>query len=339
MSTMVSESLGLPCWCSPVILAGTAYPGDIVFVRYNTVYVIVRRLYGDTYLAIPKYIRGLGPWRTVISGQLKRIITTYSPRSIHGAAALAGAKLEKTPQFSTNVPIVKLSDSDLLLCTTRPPLSPLELLEAERIAPGVWSQVYRFLNELADCVKPTGSLLQGSFTSFSDVDLIVDISRPRCLSKLVEFMEYMQYRSRSPPTADIVVVSEASERNIPVELVRRLLRPWTKLSIEGRRVSLSIADFNARLEPLRVIVETSKVIVDKVVDVEPYQQTLGDFPAIAVTNDGSYIVIYDGLFVPLVFEGGKLRVRGLKACLKKGDECLDAIVIGVREVATFIDIA
>ncbi|BES81341.1 hypothetical protein PABY_09080 [Pyrodictium abyssi] len=47
--------------------------------------------------------------------------------------------------------------------------------------------------------------------------------------------------------------------------------------------------------------------------------------------------MYDGLFIPPLYEGGVFRVRGImsKVSTSKGD--IDALVVGIREALTFVE--
>jgi len=68
--------------------------------------------------------------------------------------------------------------------------------------------------------------------------------------------------------------------------------------------------------------------------VEPLPYRIGDFPSIIETKNGTFLVIYDGIYVPQLVEGGRFIVRGLKGKVMFGADEVEAIIVGVREALT-----
>ncbi|WP_338252342.1 hypothetical protein [Pyrodictium abyssi] len=124
---------------------------------------------------------------------------------------------------------------------------------------------------------------------------------------------------------------------MPIEIVAKLYRSWSRFVLGKRTISLSFASASLRWSEERRIVHTSNSIVETTVHVDPYSYSLADFPAIVETREGIYILVYDGLFIPPLYEGGVFRVRGImsKVSTSKGD--IDALVVGIREALTFVE--
>jgi len=102
-------------------------------------------------------------------------------------------------------------------------------------------------------------------------------------------------------------------------------------------VTLVFASAFARWKEERRVIIPGNKIKEMVVKVEPRNIELADFPAIVETLEGTNLVVYDGLFIPPLYDGGQFRVRGItsKILTKSGE--LDALIIGVREAVTFLE--
>jgi hypothetical protein len=72
-----------------------------------------------------------------------------------------------------------------------------------------------------------------------------------------------------------------------------------------------------------------------VVNLDPYQPSVLDYPSIAYTSFGpvDVVVSFDGLYTIKLFNSTCLRVRGVRGWLVLGSDALRAVFVGIREVA------
>ncbi|WP_317896465.1 hypothetical protein [Pyrofollis japonicus] len=335
----------IPSWCKPALNTTTVLPGDIVInISNGGVSAVVRRVIGGFYLVVPKYVFGQGPWR-FLGESLERLLSSYAPGEVYRAARRSGF-LSYVAQYGRDVPLISVGpcERNVIVCSGKLfadmfyRIRGLDYLE-------VWIEAVSELRDLVgsgviECLRPTGSLLMGSFMEFSDIDVVFDIASPWCYERLIELVEAAEEK-RVPVgerfLSEEYVLHEASSRHIPLGVARRVLRPWTRLRLAGREASISVLDSQRRTEEERRVWIITSEVTETRVSVEPYDARLGDFPGIVETKEG-YIVVFDGFYVPALFEGGRFRVRGLKArIVLGGGDSVDAIAVGVAEASTFVE--
>lgn len=273
------------------------------------------------------------------------MLSSYAPGEVYRAARRSGF-LSYVAQYGRDVPLIPVGpcDRNVIVCTGKLFTDMLYRIPSIDYFK-IWVEAVSELRDVvgpgvAECLRPTGSLLMGSFMEFSDIDVVFDIASPWCYERLIELIEAAEEK-RVPVGerffSDEYVLHEASSRHIPLGVGRRVLRPWTRLRLAGREASVSVLDSRRRSEEERRIWIVSSEVAETRVSVEPYDAGLGDFPGIVETREG-YIVVFDGFYVPALFEGGKFRVRGLKArIVLGGGDSVDAIAVGVAEAPTFVE--
>lgn len=339
--------LPIPNWCGRP--TNEVLPNDLVInEEKGIISVVVRKIIGNEYLVIPKYraLQG-GPWSTKYLGSLHRLIKLYAPRTIK--STLTHAIVKYSPHYGVPIPVEVVSNNmaHIYLCSGSN-IDPIrDISKLDKYSNYKWSYTINYLvekiglleiNALNECIWPTGSLLLGSFRAFSDIDIVFRIDTPSCYKRAIELVESF-YKSlpnklRSALTPQYIA-REAKWRDISTEILGKALRKWQRLRIGTTDISISLVNVSSRLKPeTRIFMLTDRVI-RKEVYIEPYQISTADYPSLVKTSE-EHIVSYDGIYVPLLFEGGKVVVQGIKAKIILGGEALDAIVVGVAESKTFI---
>jgi len=327
----------LPSWCKINRIVDVSLrltPGDLLVADDGRVLLYVRRVHGLKVITVPKYVAGNGPWSIPYFTTLRRIIRTYSPREI--SALFSIADKEYLPYYGATAPLQDLTTFKGLVCSLTPPLYRI-MAELDWFSDNEWSLLSTVLPELLMCGKPTGSLLMASLKSFSDIDIIYVIDNSLCRKALEEHVQYNRVRPLPHTQLAEWCYREASSRGLPIEIIAKLYRPWSRFVLGKRTISLSFASASLRWSEERRIVHTSNSIVETTVHVDSYSYSLADFPAVVETQEGIYILVYDGLFIPPLYEGGVFHVRGIKSKISTSKGDLEALVIGTREALTFVE--
>ncbi len=115
---------------------------------------------------------------------------------------------------------------------------------------------------------------------------------------------------------------------------------WRRFTFEKRVFSVSLVSVQRRTQIERRIFYVDKQKPTKlVVEVEPLQETLGDYPAIVNTIKNEIIIIYDQFYLPKIFEGGKFIVEGVKGYIQdsRNDNRTEVVFVGLQELSTKIE--
>ncbi len=321
------------------------YPLDIAFTAHGVAVLVVRLVSSGEWLVIPKYVRGgQGPWRDWSGTTLERLVETYSPQSIAKATARVEPKIRLAlePAFSRKVPILSSGDVEAY-CSMRP---------------GGWSdEAINYMVKVAgsdaaelaealllahwECTRLTGSLLAGSFVAgVSDVDVVVDVSKPSCLSVVDELEAIASSHSLGGEEFRRHVEREARMRGIPSSILFRVFPRWARLRFGRLVASVSLVDYRSRMEPVRFAISYPEGMDKRVrlsVTLEPLQTLAASFPSIVDTFEGLKLVVFDGIYIPVLLKGGRFEVYGVKAVYVEADgEEAEAIVVGVAETTTYI---
>ena len=329
----------LPPFCRYTVGGGVFRPLDIILTGDNTLAIIVRHVAQGNLLVIPKYKfpvggRAQSPWR--LAGiELRRLLETYSPRSVWSSVRASGIRVVWSPIFSSKIPVTSV-ENVRLHCG----VGPGELFEYASYLAAASSSILEVLEALfplSSCLRLTGSLLHGSFVEgVSDVDLVVDVSDKKCMETLYDLTPELAKHSIPRETAESYIAREASRRNIDGRVVASIYRRWSRLRIGGVHVSLTIVDSVKRMEAPKFTLHTTNETVKTIATVEPLNYLLGDFPAIVETREGIALIVYDGIYIPALLEGGRFEVQGVKAEYIDGEEKREAIVVGVAEKPTYM---
>ena len=339
--------LSIPNWCGRP--TNEVLPNDLVInEEKGLISVVVRKIVGNEYLVIPKYRAShRGSWSTKYLGSLHRLIELYAPKAVKSTLIHTGAKY--SPHYGVPIPVEVVSSNmaHIYLCSGNNIDPVRDISKLDEYSNYKWSNTISYLveeiglleiNTLIECIWPTGSLLLGSFREFSDIDIVFRIDTPSCYKRAIEFVEssYMSLPNKlQSALTPQYIAREAKWRDIGTESLGKSLRKWQRLRIGTTDISISLVNVSSRLKPeTRIFMLTNKV-VRKEVYIEPYQISAADYPSLVETSE-EHIVSYDGIYVPLLFEGGKVVVQGIKAKIILGGEALDAIVVGVAESKTFM---
>lgn len=343
---MTENNVPIPDWCTRII--DQVLPNDLVInEEKGLVSLVVRRITSDEYLVIPKYkVSHNGLWSIKYLGPLYRLLELYAPRAVK--KTLTYVRTRYSPHYGVFIPVETISNNTnhIYTCSGSNIDSAKDVSKLDKYSSYKWSNTISYLvektsilevNALTECIWPTGSILLGSFKEFSDIDIVFRIDSPSCYKKIIEFITGY-YKSVLAPKSALTskyIAREAKWRDISPGIIRKALRKWQRIRIGTIDVSISPVDISSRLEnESRIFILTNKTVL-KEVYVEPYQRSAASYPGLVETNE-EYIVSYDGIYTPLLFEGGKLVVQGLQAKIKLGEEYLDAIVIGVAETETYV---
>ncbi len=339
--------LSIPDWCGRP--TNQVLPNDLVInEEKDLISVVVRKIVGNEYLVIPKYRAShRGPWSIEYLGSLHRLIELYAPKAVR--STLTYATVEHSPHYGVPIPveIVSSNMTHIYLCSGSNIDPARDMSKLDKYSNYKWSNTISYLiekmglleiNTLNECIWPTGSLLLGSFREFSDIDVVFRIDTPSCYKKAIEFIEKFYTTSPNKLQSALTpkhIAQEAEWRDISTEILGRALRKWQRMRIGKTDISISLVNVSSRLKPETRIFTLANKSVRKEVYIEPYQISAADYPSLVETNE-EHIVSYDGIYTPLLFEGGKVVVQGIKMKIILGGETLDAIVVGVAESKTFM---
>lgn len=278
--------------CAPSAEVRACPPGSILFDAEGNEYVVVRRLYGSYYLLIPKYT----PAR---SGRLDRLIGAYSAGEVIKAARSIGGITRYVANYGLDVPAADIEAGFWLCC---PSIGP-HVATLLSILPSLYE-----IEGLGTCIGVTGSLLAGHWReNLSDVDIVVDIGSPQCW----EASERLRETIRPLPVALLHewLRREAEARKIGIDILKGLVTHWQRGIIDGYVVSIAPLSFEKRVQAERRFFFTQPQFRRKTfcIDEEPLE--IGDYPALVPAREGC-IIVYDGIFVPPLLEGGCFEAWG-----------------------------
>jgi len=339
--------LSIPSWCDRPTYE--VLPSDLIInEEKGLISVVVRKIVGNEYLVIPKYRAShKGSWSTEYTGSLRRLIELYAPKAVR--STLDYAIVEYSPHYGVPIPVEMVSSdaAHVYICSGSNIDPARDMSKLDKYSSYKWSNTVSYLveklgllemNTLNECIWPTGSLLLGSFREFSDIDIVFRIDTPSCYKRAIEFIEKFYTISPNKLQSALTpqyIAREAKWRDIGTGILVKALRRWQRLRIAATDISISLVNVSSRLKPeTRIFMPTNKT-VRREVYIKPYQISAADYPGLVETSE-EHIVSYDGIYIPLLFEGGKVVIQGIKAEILLGGETLDAIVVGVAESRTFI---
>jgi hypothetical protein len=300
----------------------------VVDEETSTAYTLVRNLGYGLWVVIPKYL-GSDPYTVLalVEGSTKRLIGSYSTLEVHAALAKVDLFSEDVPQYGIQLKLYKTPGKPAVYCD--PLLAAQHLPRLVDVVPELEILVSFLGGKFANCIYVTGSLLMGSLKAYSDVDLVLDVSKPHCYAVVDALNAFV-------PEGGLSFVRhwlerEAAARGVPLEVIVTHYVKWRRFKIGERVFSLSISDMELRKLPERRVFEVTGRVVERIVSIEPYQRSLGDYPHLAWDTHGTATVVYDGFYVPRLFAGGRFYVRGVAASILVGGEKVDAIAIGPGE--------
>ncbi|GEM_PF-6755447 len=295
--------------------------------------VNIRTISKNNYLVLVKYtsIKDKEPELT----SFNRIIETYSPSEVHYAAKTT--KLAQYhPIYDAEIPIVT-PDKNTIICSgveaCKTYLSLLSVIAPEYI---------EFLSLLSrtekECIYITGSLALGYMREYSDIDIVMDISKPHCIDLPLEIETLAKPLDKE--ILDDWIARESRTRNTKPLVARKNYTPWRRFIFRNRIFSTSLVSITRRTQVERRIFYIDKLeLLRLLVEIEPSQESLGDYPGIVVTTGGDIIVIYDQFYLPKLFEGGKFVVEGVKGYLvdSRDNHVEEAVFVGLHELDTKIE--
>lgn|GEM_PF-4551959 len=283
----------LPHWCRHPLEIGVCPPGSIVYGHDGTEYVIVRRVLGWRYLVIPKYV--------MVGDIIRRIVETYSARSVVAAGEAAGV-LAWEPHYAATVPIIDVSREAVLCC---PSFGDHVILELYKVLPSL----RKLIGGLTHCIGLTGSLLAGHWSPrYSDVDIIVNTDY-ECIQVLRELAEKLQ--GLEGLEKESWLKKEAEKRNMPVSVIKSMASGWQRVMLDGHVVSLAPVSVARRVteEDRWFFPPLSGRSSLRRLCLEQWHPALGDYPVVLETED-SCLVLYDGFYAPRLLEGGCFEAHG-----------------------------
>jgi predicted nucleotidyltransferase len=313
-------------------------PLDAVLIGEDTLAIVVRRLAPGELLVVPKYSimweAQQARWRLAGLG-LGRLLRTYSPRSVWRSVRASGVEVSWSPIFSSKIPVATVQRVRMH-CGMKPGSIANHLTYLTSYSKAI-VDLYTILSPVASCLRLTGSLLYGSFIEgVSDVDVVVDVADKRCLEKLYDHVPELEKHGLPESLAAQYIAREAAERSIELNIIASIYRRWSRLYVGGVQASITIVDSAKRMETPKFLVKPLSQPTKAIVKVEPLEYTLADFPAVAETREGIILVVYDGIYVPALLEGGRFEVRGLRAEYTSPRLTGEALVVGVAEEPTYI---
>jgi len=250
-------------------------------------------------MVIAKYGFCGGPWRRP-AGSLCRLNQAYGPQGVEDAARRGSVKLQWDESYSAHIPYITAADaieivdpwSAAAAVTTRGGLEPLNTAVASLarlLAPGC-----------GGCVGVTGSLALGVATpSISDVDLVVDES--------IAEEVYARWRGAVKPLR-----APASQGGFRVADTLE----WRRGLLGGVHVSWIAVPRRPALHcpPLRRYPNLDQPRREwrGILRVPPRQVEALLYPPCVVTEEGYWVVSYEYNAARLLYEGGNLRVEGLR---------------------------
>ncbi len=303
-------------------------PLSLVVSRdYTSLWVIIRRLHQYCYLATRKYvISRRGSWSYPYLGPVSRALKSYI---VHDIVSSAPTKYE--PLYGTRVPVLSCSDISIYFDPAR--FNDVALQGYEYM--GLYDLPPAALDLLGShCMYFTGSVLGLGYKEFSDLDIVLDLDS-RCLSKIDQFISELTLYSNQDKD---YILREALNRALNSSDVAALIPPWQHVvTRKNRRISVTLVNRQARRAVERRVFRVKRATKRILLHVEPYQQSIGDYPGIVETLDGPPLVVFDGFYVPALFLGGHFMVRGLELeVIYSGGEVVKALGIGLREDYTWI---
>ena len=315
---------GQPPWCRKGFRAQELVYGDLLLSE-TVLYMFLRvGLTTETAILVPKYVvsGGHSPWKLWNGRRLARLLDTYAPASVGKAVELFTS--EKHPLFG--VPVYEAPVEEITVCRSPEAAVNDTLLALTRVG-AAFLELRAMLSDTCR-PRPTGSLLTWSLHASSDLDVVVpDLS---CVVDLMDAAERRLIEPLAPGEVASWALREAKARMLDAEDVKPLYRAWARFRLSGTIVSTAFTNDHARSRAYRSPLRLRSSYVTCRAEVEPFQASLGDYPARAYARSGciDIILLLDGLPVPALLEGGCFRVRGVEAFTDEGER---VAVIGGRE--------
>ena len=327
-------------WCKPVFYHNLTCFSEVKVVLGDlivsldpqvSVYMPIACSSYGRLIAAKKYQQGVGPWK-LFGQNLSRTFNVYSPREI-----VVSDEYDYEPLMRVRVPLLPRKGY-WILCSARECANHVCRLSGFSRVCNVVSII-----GLYDATGITGSHLLGIAHAHSDVD--IGFYGYYYAVKAFEKINELLMEGVVKPLKNKEVIEwayrEARSRGLEVSHVMKLYKPWARFVFNDTIVSISFwPEFLPSLSSLYYSSTNSSrqtvEIVECIVSVDPLEPGVIGFPAkIPIVKSSCRVdelVLFDGLFKPILWEGGTYRVRGI--LLRKGDE--NYIVVGVREELTYI---
>ncbi len=272
-------------------------------------------------LLIPKYVVGEGLlYSKPLASRLKRLVWHYRPGEV---ASLANTH---DPCFDAKTYTLSWSHAPLVCdprCRREELESPRDELEEEAL------ELITGLRGLGVEAYPTGSIL-GYYHDprISDIDLVVYVDSRGGCKDIIEAVAALL--EPLPPGR---VEAWARARGVEPGLYRR----WVRGVYHGREVSIVFA-LGAPRRYCEIMIDYGGLrrIVERRLSLEPGGCRALTWPHFTLSKEGLLIVSFDGVYAPMLFEGGCVEATGLKARVSLGGVWYDAIILGVSEAETRI---
>jgi len=324
-------------WCKPVLYHNLTcfgelevVPGDLI-VSLDPQLVVYIPIACSSYgrlIAVKKYQLGSGPWR-LLGHTLSRTFNTYSPREI-----IVSDEYGYEPLMHVKIPLLPRKGY-WILCSARECANHICRLSD-------FSKVCSIISliDLHAAIGVTGSYLLGIAHAHSDIDIgfYGYYYAVKAFEKINELLVEGVVKPLGSREVVVWAYREARSRGLEASHVLKLYRPWSRFVFDNIVVSTSfwpndIPNFSNLRYSFNV---KDRRVVECIVEVEPLEPGVVEFPARVPVIKSSCgvdeLVLFDGLFKPILWEGGVYRVRGI--LLKK--ENGNCIVVGVREELTYI---
>ncbi len=320
----------LPAWCKPGRLPR---PHELVVELADSirVYTVVRRVRGLTFLALLKYVEGEGAW-SFSSWKLRRVLQSYAPRSV-----VSGYPTCYEPLYGVGIPQLAIGYRCLVCDGVEALRSILARPEARQ-----HNALTGLVREIGvDGIYVTGSLALGSPQPFSDVDLVVSGYREalRVLDKLSELVLEKVVEPLDARTLRKWALREATWRRVDPHILLHCYRPWQRFLFESVTFTVALCDGLLRLREERRVFVTVGPQVELVCRIEPFQYSVLDYPSVAEAlceGEGLYVASFDGIDTPVLFEGGRVRVKGVKGWIVDSEDKVETVFTGLRELASYV---
>ncbi len=290
---------------------------SIVYLE-DTVHQVLA-VYDTTAILIPKYIVGNGPlYSHPLASTLKRVVWHYRPREVASHASTPD------PCFGAKVSTITWRVAPLVCdpyCRRRELWSPRD--ELEEVAALLLAE----LDRLGVAAYPTGSLL-GYYHDplVSDIDLVVYVERRGDCSGILEGLGGVL---RPLPS------SMLSAWTVSRGVDERVYRVWMRGVYMDREVSIVFGLKRPRRDCEVIVASTGAVRVERMM-LEPGGCEALVWPHVGWSTDYKVVLSFDGIYSPLLLEGGCIEVRGVEARVILDGVELEGIITGVSEINTWI---
>ncbi|AEM38729.1 hypothetical protein Pyrfu_0860 [Pyrolobus fumarii 1A] len=300
---------------------------SILYMRDGLVaQVLVRYANHPVMFVLPKYVIGKGPlYARILRTNLQRVVYHYRPREV---ASITGRVFDPClggPVHTTNTMQAVACDP---MCRRSEVLAnPRDVLEEDA------SSLFLQLEMNGVVVYPTGSIL-GYYHNerMSDIDIVVylDLSMWRC-EDIIEVLE-----GTLEPLPPSEVEFWARSRNVTPHYYRKWVRGVYRAASE-RRVSVTFAVTQRERYCENMFVYNNRRLVEHRLKIEGGDCRVLLWPHVVEVNDDVVLLSFDGVYAPLLYEGGVFEIKGVEGVvIGKDGSVKKLIVVGIAEADTWL---